>query len=162
MAAMGGEGPAAGQCVEELPDIVKMGRESALLGDYERAEALLAQAGELAAAQLRCSQRSSAARNDKEARRAVEKWRKVVKALQRERPRKDAMRREERRLGERAMAKPSARHAARERLARTWLEVSVTEGKYREVRRALDAVGLQVDRLIRVAYGPYKLDGIPR
>jgi 23S rRNA pseudouridine2605 synthase len=43
-----------------------------------------------------------------------------------------------------------------------WLDVSVTEGKYREVRRALAEVGLMVDRLIRTDFGPYSLGGIPR
>lgn len=38
-----------------------------------------------------------------------------------------------------------------------WLTVSLMEGKKREVRRALEAVGLQVNRLIRVSYGPFLL-----
>ena len=41
--------------------------------------------------------------------------------------------------------------------ANTWLDVSLAEGKKREVRRALEAVGLKVNRLIRVAYGPLVL-----
>ena len=41
--------------------------------------------------------------------------------------------------------------------ANSWLRVSLTEGKKREVRRALEAVGLQVNRLIRVSYGPFEL-----
>jgi 23S rRNA pseudouridine2605 synthase len=43
-----------------------------------------------------------------------------------------------------------------------WLDVSVTEGKYREVRRALAEVGLMVDRLVRTDFGPYSLGSIPR
>ncbi|ANK82151.1 MAG: pseudouridine synthase [Rhizobiales bacterium NRL2] len=39
----------------------------------------------------------------------------------------------------------------------TWLTVSLNEGRNREVRRALDAVGLTVNRLIRTAYGPFRL-----
>ena len=35
--------------------------------------------------------------------------------------------------------------------ANTWLDVSLQEGKKREVRRALEAVGLKVNRLIRVS-----------
>ncbi|MEL6387273.1 MAG: pseudouridine synthase [Pseudomonadota bacterium] len=38
-----------------------------------------------------------------------------------------------------------------------WLSVSLKEGKKREVRRALDAVGLTVNRLIRTHYGPFEL-----
>lgn len=41
--------------------------------------------------------------------------------------------------------------------ANNWLRVSLTEGRKREVRRALESVGLKVNRLIRVAYGPFEL-----
>lgn len=41
--------------------------------------------------------------------------------------------------------------------ANLWLTVSLREGRNREVRRALDAVGLRVNRLIRVSYGPFQL-----
>ncbi|MEM7766302.1 MAG: pseudouridine synthase [Pseudomonadota bacterium] len=44
--------------------------------------------------------------------------------------------------------------------ANNWLTVSLTEGRKREVRRALDAVGLKVNRLIRVQYGPFVLDDL--
>jgi 23S rRNA pseudouridine2605 synthase len=43
-----------------------------------------------------------------------------------------------------------------------WLEVTVHEGKNREVRRVLEHVGLQVNRLIRTAYGPIHLGSLPR
>ena len=39
----------------------------------------------------------------------------------------------------------------------TWLDVSLREGKNREVRRAMQHVGLHVNRLIRVSYGPFQL-----
>ncbi len=43
-----------------------------------------------------------------------------------------------------------------------WLDVTVHEGKNREVRRVLQYVGLQVNRLIRTAYGPIGLGSLPR
>ena len=45
----------------------------------------------------------------------------------------------------------------REMGANSWLTVTLTEGKKREVRRALEALGLTVNRLIRVSYGPFHL-----
>jgi len=41
-----------------------------------------------------------------------------------------------------------------------WLKVIVSEGKKREVRRALAAADLEVNRLIRVRYGPFDLAGL--
>jgi 23S rRNA pseudouridine2605 synthase len=38
-----------------------------------------------------------------------------------------------------------------------WLGITLKEGKNREVRKALDAVGLTVNRLIRTRYGPFEL-----
>jgi 23S rRNA pseudouridine2605 synthase len=41
--------------------------------------------------------------------------------------------------------------------ANLWISVSITEGKNREVRKVLESVGLTVNRLIRLAYGPFQL-----
>jgi 23S rRNA pseudouridine2605 synthase len=41
-----------------------------------------------------------------------------------------------------------------------WIEMSLTEGKNREVRRVLAHLGLQVSRLIRTSYGPLDLEGL--
>ncbi|MHA6289411.1 pseudouridine synthase [Maricaulis sp. CAU 1757] len=45
----------------------------------------------------------------------------------------------------------------RETGSNIWLNIGIREGKNREVRKALDAVGLKVNRLIRTAYGPFQL-----
>jgi 23S rRNA pseudouridine2605 synthase len=41
--------------------------------------------------------------------------------------------------------------------ANAWITVTLTEGKNREVRKVLEALGLKVNRLIRLSYGPFQL-----
>ena len=38
-----------------------------------------------------------------------------------------------------------------------WVTVSLREGRNREIRRAMEAIGLTVNRLIRIGYGPFRL-----
>jgi len=45
--------------------------------------------------------------------------------------------------------------------ANVWLTFAIREGKNREVRNVLGALGLQVSRLIRVSYGPFQLGELP-
>lgn len=45
----------------------------------------------------------------------------------------------------------------RQQGANAWLTVSLREGRNREIRRALEEIGLKVNRLIRISYGPFRL-----
>ncbi|OYU19576.1 MAG: RNA pseudouridine synthase [Rhodobacteraceae bacterium PARR1] len=42
--------------------------------------------------------------------------------------------------------------------ANAWLTVGLREGKNREIRRAMNEIGLTVNRLIRISYGPFRLN----
>lgn len=44
--------------------------------------------------------------------------------------------------------------------ANTWLYVKLTEGKNREIRKVMNHLDLQVNRLIRVSYGPFVLGNL--
>jgi 23S rRNA pseudouridine2605 synthase len=48
----------------------------------------------------------------------------------------------------------------RQQGANAWLTVGLREGKNREIRRAMQDVGLTVNRLIRISYGPFQLGEI--
>lgn len=48
----------------------------------------------------------------------------------------------------------------REQGANVWLTFTIREGKNREVRRVLESLGLKVNRLIRVSYGPFELGAL--
>lgn len=42
-----------------------------------------------------------------------------------------------------------------------WIELTLSEGRYREVKRLCRAVGLRVRRLVRVRFGPLALGDLP-
>ncbi|MDR3518344.1 MAG: pseudouridine synthase [Azospirillaceae bacterium] len=50
----------------------------------------------------------------------------------------------------------------RQQNSNAWLTVTLREGKNREVRRVMESQGLMVNRLIRVAYGPFQLGKLVR
>jgi 23S rRNA pseudouridine2605 synthase len=44
-----------------------------------------------------------------------------------------------------------------EKGANSWLKISLEEGKNREIRKVMEHLGLRVNRLIRISYGPFSL-----
>ena len=52
---------------------------------------------------------------------------------------------------------PMAVSVDRQQGANAWLTIGLREGKNREIRRAMESVGLSVNRLLRVSYGPFQL-----
>ena len=53
---------------------------------------------------------------------------------------------------------PPVRH--RKTVPESWVEITVTEGRNRQVRRMTAAVGLPTLRLVRIAVGPHRLEGL--
>ncbi|TPM39489.1 pseudouridine synthase [Mesorhizobium sp. B2-3-4] len=49
----------------------------------------------------------------------------------------------------------------REQGTNAWLTIGLREGKNREVKNILGAIGLDVTRLIRISYGPFQLEDLP-
>jgi 23S rRNA pseudouridine2605 synthase len=45
--------------------------------------------------------------------------------------------------------------------ANVWLTFAIREGKNREVRNVLEHLGLRVNRLIRISFGPFQLGDLP-
>ncbi len=49
----------------------------------------------------------------------------------------------------------------RKNVADTWLRITLREGRNRQIRRMTAAVGHPTLRLVRIAIGPWQLDGLP-
>jgi 23S rRNA pseudouridine2605 synthase len=50
----------------------------------------------------------------------------------------------------------------KEQGSNVWIEITLQEGKNREVRHVMESLGLTVNRLIRVSYGPFHLGKLPK
>jgi len=48
----------------------------------------------------------------------------------------------------------------RQQGANAWLTIAIREGKNREIRRSMEAIGVIVNRLIRISYGPFQLGAL--
>jgi 23S rRNA pseudouridine2605 synthase len=57
-------------------------------------------------------------------------------------------------------AQPYSVHRVEDRGKYSWLEIVLTEGKNREVRRLLEAVGLKALKLVRTRIGPCAMEGL--
>ena len=53
--------------------------------------------------------------------------------------------------------RPMSVRLDRQQGANAWVTVAISEGRNREIKRAMEAVGFSVNRLIRVSYGPFQL-----
>ncbi len=65
------------------------------------------------------------------------------------------------RLAEDGVTAPAAVRVLDEVGRKTWLEMSISEGKNHQIRRMCEAVRLPVDKLQRVRIGPLKLGNLP-
>lgn len=59
------------------------------------------------------------------------------------------------------MEAPKKRGGKSNTSTNTWIKVSCTEGKNRQIRNVFQHLGLTVTRLIRISFGDYHLDKIP-
>ena len=55
----------------------------------------------------------------------------------------------------------SRRRSIASRARNAWMTIGLREGKNREVKNILGALGLEVSRLIRISYGPFQLGDLP-
>lgn len=59
------------------------------------------------------------------------------------------------------MTGPAEVEVERSLPTKSWIRVTIREGRKREIRRMLEAVGHLVDRLVRVRFGPVELGRLP-
>jgi 23S rRNA pseudouridine2605 synthase len=57
--------------------------------------------------------------------------------------------------------KPAEVRRVRESAEHSFLDLTITEGRNRQVRRMLEAVGSKVSKLVRTAIGPVRIDELP-
>jgi len=65
------------------------------------------------------------------------------------------------RLDDGSRAAPAEVQVLQVREKKTWLEITLREGRNREVRRMSEAVGYRVEKLIRIRFGPLELGNLP-
>lgn len=57
---------------------------------------------------------------------------------------------------------PIVAELERQQGGNAWINVALTEGKNREIRKVMDHIGYRVNRLIRMSYGPFSLGRLDR
>jgi pseudouridine synthase len=59
------------------------------------------------------------------------------------------------------LTKPAEVRRVRDGAKHTFLELTITEGRNRQVRRMIEAVGSKVLKLVRTAIGPIRIEDLP-
>jgi 23S rRNA pseudouridine2605 synthase len=65
-------------------------------------------------------------------------------------------------IGRGEISRPRSAKVISRNAGSTVLEITLTEGKNREIRRLCEALGAPVKRLVRKSFGPFRLGGLPR
>lgn len=65
------------------------------------------------------------------------------------------------RLDDGVVSAPAEVHIIRKSANKTWIEITLREGRNREVRRMCEAVGHRVEKLLRTRFGPLLLADLP-